>query len=456
MNLPMQFNPCITMSDIAISISNVSKSFRLFSSRKERIKEAFHPFNRKYHSEYMALNGISLEIPKGVTVGVMGRNGAGKSTLLQIIANVMSQTAGEIHVDGKVVALLELGAGFSTQLSGRENATLNGILQGIPEKEMKRRMPAIEEFAGIGKYFDQPVGTYSSGMFVRLAFAAAINFEPDIIIVDEALAVGDAVFQHKCYEEFKKYMDRKKTIIMVSHDTELLSQLCDTGIVLDGGKLYYEGNIRIAADKYRELLYKSEVYGQDKRVSPVNPLIDDNKNLNRQFFNEKTEDLCCLNNSYNPHHIRIGNGHVRIVDYLIKSDSKTDPAAIRSGSDFEVYIKVYFESDENNVHFGYGLITTDGARAYGTNTQMQGITPVNGRKGDLIIVKFSSTAILGSGDYFLNLACYTVDRLTREYFDERKSIASFKISETAWCKGIAALPPGFDLYQRFRPKGDMR
>ena len=201
--------------NLAVSVKRISKKFKLYASSKDRVKELLHPLRTKYHQEYWALNGINFEIKKGQAVGILGRNGSGKSTLLQIIASVMQPTTGSVYIDGKVSALLELGAGFNPFFTGRDNAILNGVIQGISEKDMIERLPEIESFADIGNFFYQPVGTYSSGMFIRLAFAAAISLDPDIILVDEALSVGDAKFQHKCFNKFQDYVKQGKTVIVV-------------------------------------------------------------------------------------------------------------------------------------------------------------------------------------------------------------------------------------------------
>lgn len=246
--------------DIAISIRNISKKYRLFNSPEERFKEALHPFKKKYHKEFWALKDVNFDVPKGATVGIIGRNGSGKSTLLQIICGVLKPTSGEVIVNGRVSALLELGAGFNPDLTGRQNVILNGIVQGFSKEEMDARIPQIQEFADIGEFFDQPVKIYSSGMFVRLAFAAAINVDPDILIVDEALAVGDAKFQHKCYNKFLEFQKKGKTILFVSHSTDAIVRHCNHAVLLDGGKVVERGEPKTVVNCYLDLLFTGKLH----------------------------------------------------------------------------------------------------------------------------------------------------------------------------------------------------
>jgi ABC-type polysaccharide/polyol phosphate transport system ATPase subunit len=249
------------MKEIAVSIHDVSKKFRLFNSPQERLFEALHPFNKKYHKEFWALRDISFEIEKGETIGIIGRNGSGKSTLLQIICSILEPTSGEITVNGKISALLELGAGFNPEFTGRQNVFMKGMLMGFSSEDMKERMPEIEAFAEIGEFIDQPVKIYSSGMFVRLAFATAINVDPDILIVDEALAVGDAKFQQKCYQKFLDFQKAGKTTILVTHDNSAVVRHCDSAVLLEKGRAIEQGLPKDIVNYYLELLLSGKISG---------------------------------------------------------------------------------------------------------------------------------------------------------------------------------------------------
>lgn len=242
------------MSEIAIRAEKISKSYRIYRNSADRLKELITFGQRSFHEEFRALNDISLTIRKGERLGIIGVNGSGKSTLLQIIAGVLQPSSGIIERTGTVASLLELGAGFNPEFTGRSNVYMNGAIMGYSQKEMERRMPEIEAFAEIGEFIDQPVKTYSSGMYVRLAFAAAIHVDPDILIVDEALAVGDAKFQAKCYQRIKSLMNRGLTLLFVSHDTHVVRELCTQAIVLSHGHVVEQGDTVKATDYYHTSL----------------------------------------------------------------------------------------------------------------------------------------------------------------------------------------------------------
>jgi len=247
------------MKQVAVCVNNVSKKFRLFNSPKERLFEALHPFNKKYHKEFWALKDINFEVEKGKTLGIIGRNGSGKSTLLQIICSILKPTSGEVTANGKISALLELGSGFNPEFTGRQNVLMKGMLMGFSAEEMKKRLPEIESFADIGDFIDQPLKIYSSGMSVRLAFAVAINVDPDILVVDEALAVGDAKFQHKCYGKFLEFQKSGKTIILVTHDTNAIVKHCDSAILLEIGEIIEIGEPKIIINYYIDLLFTGKI-----------------------------------------------------------------------------------------------------------------------------------------------------------------------------------------------------
>ncbi len=228
-------------SDNAIVVKNLTKVYHLYDNPKDRLKEALNPFKKSYHHDFYALKDVSFEIKKGETVGIIGKNGAGKSTLLKIITGVLTPTSGEVHVDGKIASLLELGAGFNPEMTGMENIYLNGTIMGFTKEEMDEKVDAILAFADIGEFIDQPVKMYSSGMFARLAFSVAINVEPDILIVDEALSVGDVRFQNRCIRKMEQIGDAGATILFVSHDTQAVNKFCHEVIWLDQGAIKEKG-----------------------------------------------------------------------------------------------------------------------------------------------------------------------------------------------------------------------
>lgn len=233
-----------------VEVERVTKIYKLYSSPKDRLKEAFSFSRRKYHRDFFALSDISLEIEKGQTVGIIGMNGSGKSTLLQIVCGVLQPTMGRVRIHGRIAALLELGAGFNTEFTGRDNVYLNGSLMGFSKRDIDRRFPEIEAFAEIGEFIDQPVKTYSSGMFVRLAFSAAIYIDPDILVVDEALAVGDIFFRQKCYKRLADLQSRGCSIILVSHSMNDVEQFCQKALLLHHGEAVFQGSAPEAVKRY--------------------------------------------------------------------------------------------------------------------------------------------------------------------------------------------------------------
>lgn len=242
------------MSDTAVRFDNVTKIYKLYDSPKDRFKETFSIRKKKYSKDFYALNDVSFTIKRGETVGIVGKNGSGKSTLLKILTGVLNQTAGGIGVNGKISALLELGAGFNMEFTGMENIYLNGTILNIPKEEMDKKLDSIISFADIGEFIHQPVKTYSSGMFVRLAFSVAIHVDPEILIVDEALAVGDTRFQMKCMDKFVEFMNAGKTVIIVSHDLNMIKRFCKRAIWLNDGALVMDGDVDTVTDRYNDFL----------------------------------------------------------------------------------------------------------------------------------------------------------------------------------------------------------
>ncbi|RLA84542.1 MAG: ABC transporter ATP-binding protein [Epsilonproteobacteria bacterium] len=259
------------MNNIVINISNINKIYSIYDKPIDRIKEAINPFNKKYHKEFNALYNMSFKVKKGETVGIIGKNGAGKSTLLKIITGVLTQSSGTIKVNGKISSLLELGAGFNPEMTGIENIYLNGNLMGFFNEEIDKKLEAILEFADIGDFVYQPVKTYSSGMFARLAFATAINVEPDILIVDEALSVGDIFFQQKCFNHIKNNLDGV-TKLFVTHDMASLTQMADRIIVLKGGEIAFDGDPLEAIKIYQEEEHQKKIYKNINSKNSIEPL----------------------------------------------------------------------------------------------------------------------------------------------------------------------------------------
>lgn len=405
------------MSDLAISVRDVRKKYRLFDSPMERLKEALHPFRKHYHREFWALNGVSIDIPKGQTIGILGRNGSGKSTLLQIIAGILQPTSGSVIVQGRVSALLELGAGFNPEFTGRENVMLNGAITRVPRDEMVARMPQIEAFADIGEFFDQPVKTYSSGMFVRVAFAAAINVDPDILIVDEALAVGDGKFQQQCFSKFREFQRLGVTIVFVTHDIESVVRHCQRAVLLDIGEIVTDGQPAATVRHYIDLLEgrpSSPVCGDDKQNLETDhrdrTFTREQESVLEQFLAEQAvEDVCAKRHSYNPKEYHQASRSVIIVDYLLMTDDRVDPTHIRSGQVVDIIFKVLFLDAVKQPCFGLSVKTQDGVTIYALNSFWTVGKTRDAVSGEYRVVKFCTPMRVSSGDIFFD---FGVDEAT--------------------------------------------
>lgn len=276
------------MSEIEISVNSISKIYKLYNNPKDRFKEAFSVKKTKYYNEFFALRNLSFEIKRGETIGIVGKNGSGKSTLLKILTGVISQSRGEVFVKGKISALLELGAGFNMEYTGIENIFLYGTIMNIKKVDMEKKVDDIIKFADIGDYINQPVKMYSSGMFVRLAFAVAINVDPDILIVDEALAVGDIRFQLKCMDKFVEFMEKGKTIIFVSHDVNSIKRFCNRVLWINNGELIMDGETDTVIDDYLDFL-KTDLDIHKYFESKKNPLLEENDEKRSEDFIEHKE-----------------------------------------------------------------------------------------------------------------------------------------------------------------------
>lgn len=360
----------------AIEVKDVVKIYKLYNKPRDRVKEAFG-FGKKQQTKlHYALNGVSLKIAKGETVGIIGTNGSGKSTILKIITGVLNPTSGEVHVDGRISALLELGAGFNMEYNGIENVYLNGTMMGFSEKEIEEKLPSILEFADIGDYVYQPVKTYSSGMFVRLAFAVAINIEPEILIVDEALSVGDVFFQAKCYRKFEEFKEQGKTIVFVSHDLSSISKYCDRVFLLNQGNLLGEGKPKEMIDAYKRVLVgQYEDAGEEKAEAEAE----------------------------NPSALEYGNGQAQILEYYMTDDRGVRTCAIIKGSEFTIHMKVKFTEKVPAPIFAFSIKNVLGVEITGTNTMIEKAFLEGVEPGQVKEITFTQKMSLQGGEYLLSL-----------------------------------------------------
>ena len=360
---------------VAIEATNIVKVYKLYDKLRDRMFDAFG-LGKKKHKLYYALNGVSLKVYQGETVGIIGTNGSGKSTLLKIITGVLNQTSGEITVNGRISALLELGAGFNMEYNGIENIYLNGTMMGFSEKEIDSKLPEILEFADIGDYVYQPVKTYSSGMFVRLAFAVAINIEPEILIVDEALSVGDVFFQAKCYHKFEEFKAMGKTIIFVSHDLGSISKYCDRVFLLNKGNLLGEGSPKEMIDAFKRVLvgqYEEDGEQENARKETLNPQVQE-----------------------------YGTRQAVIEDCYVTDENGVRCTAVLKGTEFTIHMKVRINDYIPAPIFAVSFKDIRGTEITGTNTMAEKAFLDSVEPGQRKEITFTQKMSLQGGEYLLS------------------------------------------------------
>ena len=398
--------------DIAISVNDVSKMYKLYDNPMDRLKESLGLSRKKKYKEHYALNHVSFQVHKGETVGIIGTNGSGKSTILKIITGVLSPTGGEVSVNGRISALLELGAGFNGEYSGLENVYLNGSMIGFSREEIDAKLQSILDFADIGEFIHQPVKTYSSGMFVRLAFAVAINIDPEILIVDEALSVGDVFFQAKCYRKFEEFKEMGKTILFVSHDLSSIGKYCDRVVLLNKGEKLAEGGAKDMVNLYRRVLVnqyddadleegaENAEAGQDGQLTDGTAGENVSKKEHAGGGRAMKDSL-----NLNPKVLEYGSKLGEIVDFAIRDDTGMITNVIEKGKEFSVQMKVRFQADVNDPIFAFTLKDLKGTEITGTNTMYEH-TPVKPQKaGDVREITFKQIMPLEAGEYMLCLGC---------------------------------------------------
>ena len=381
--------------DTVIEIKNITKIYNLYNKPSDRLKEAL--FSRKSrHTEFAALNDVSFDVCKGEILGIIGKNGSGKSTILKIITNVLTPTSGECIVKGKIAALLELGAGFNMEYTGIENIYLNGQMIGFSKEEMDKKLQDIIDFADIGEHIYQPVKTYSSGMFARLAFSVAISVDPDILIVDEALSVGDVFFQNKCYRRFEEFRDKGKTILFVTHDMGSVIRYCNRCVLLNAGKKVGEGKPQEMVDLYKRIMVGQWNENEEKNSTTANSIDSTNVNVNRLW----KEQI-----STNPDMEVYGDGRAEIIDFGIFSDSGNIGNNVYKGDYYTVKMKVRINDDNLNPIFAFKLRDVKGTELTGTNTMLEDIDTSHCKNGDIVTISFRQKQYLQPGQYLVSLGC---------------------------------------------------
>lgn len=384
----------------AIEVEQICKSYRMFQNPSDRLKQTFT--SRKLYEDFWALKNISFQIPKGSTVGIVGRNGSGKSTLLQILAGTLSPTSGNIKINGKIAALLELGSGFNPEFSGRENVYLSGSIYGIPKTEMDRRFHKIEQFADIGTFIDQPVKTYSSGMFARLAFAVNINVDADILIVDEVLSVGDHFFQAKCMSAINDLMSRGTTILLVSHAQATVKALCKSAILFNKGELVLQGDCDEVMDRYMAISLSDEMEFQKKTAMDNIKLSKEHILLNNTLKWQNYHSLV------QPPFIkriteRFGNARAEFIEAALFQDD-IETVVVKTLNDCMISLWVKANEDINS-HSEIGIIvrTFEGVDLFALNSFFATEKIPYMKKGNVIRINFCLEIPLGPGKYSVTL-----------------------------------------------------
>ena len=392
----------------AIDVAEVTKVYRLYEKPIDRLKESMSISHKNYHRDFYALNQLSFRVRKGETVGIIGTNGSGKSTILKIITGVLTPTTGEVKVDGKISALLELGAGFNMDYTGIENIYMNGTMMGYTKKEMDAKLQDILEFAEIGDFVYQPVKTYSSGMFVRLAFALAINVEPEILIVDEALSVGDVFFQAKCYRRMEEIRKNGTTILMVTHDMGAIIKYCDRVVVLNKGAFIAQGEPGKMVDLYKKILANQMDQLEDELVELNSEEMSDFSGDSAAGQRRKAEAHSGLMKdklTINPAKTEYGDGRAEIVDFGLFDERGNLTNLLLKGEMFTIKERIHFNTSLDTPIFTYTIKDKRGADLTGTNTMYESADVKPVKSGDEYEVEFSQKMSLQGGEYLLSMSC---------------------------------------------------
>lgn len=396
---------------IAIKTDKLSKVYKLYNSPKDRLKESIHPFRKQYHSDFYALHNLSIEIPKGTTVGIIGKNGSGKSTLLKILTGVLTPTSGTVQMNGKVTALLELGAGFNPEFTGMENIYLNGTIMGYSKKEIDKKLDEILSFADIGEFINQPAKVYSSGMFARLAFAVAVSVEPDILIVDEALAVGDMRFQLKCIDKMKSFKKENKTVLFVSHDTYSVRNFCDEVIWMMDGHIHMRGNVNTVTDCYQDFMK----FALKNKTTPSVPT-------------ETKNEILSIDK-------------VTFVD-----DKGKTKQTFNFGEKISIEIEYTLFADMKGIVGGVAIFDKENTYVSGLNTKLDKIE-LPDKPGTYKLTIAYDDLLLMAGTYFVDVGFFESSALVR--LDYKSKANNFLISTDAYiAEGLTYLKHSWNVRER--------
>ena len=419
-------------SDIAIKLTNVSKYYKLYQNPKDRLKEALSRSNKEYHKKFYATKGLSLEIKKGEILGIVGKNGSGKSTLLKLITGVLTPDEGSVEVNGKISALLELGSGFNPEFTGMQNIFFYGTIMGFSKKEMEDKLDDIIGFADIGEFIEQPIKTYSSGMKSRLGFAVAVHIDPEILILDEVLSVGDVLFQRKCYAKMEEFFNTGKTIIYVSHSSDSIVSLCSKAILLHNGEKIFDNSPKNVVDYYQKLLFsKKKDIIKKEQVNKINSKIIVNKDIDVNYFLSSLQAIPKF----------INKNLATFEDIKILSEQNKKVNILKIKNIYTVSFRVKFNLNLENITFGCQFKNIKGMVISGVNTDVSfnKSTLYNVKKNDIYNIKMTFKCLMLPEKYLLRIAVHNKDTII---VIEDSYI--FKVEQERWSQsGISY------MYQKF-------
>ena len=419
-----------------IEIKDLVKKYKMYNRKQDRLLEAIFPkMNR--HSDFTATDHLDLTIKKGEALGILGKNGAGKSTLLKMITGVVIPTSGELKVNGKISSLLELGTAFNSELTGEENIYQHGQVMGLTKEEIEATKQDVIDFADIGEHLYQPVKTYSSGMFARLAFACAINVDPDILIVDEVLSVGDMAFQLKCFKKFEEFKSKGKTILFVTHSVSDILKNCTRVIILESGKKTFDGDVKEGVDLYKKIITGNAPKNSNLDKVSEEIKIDDDPNTWKSHFNQ------------NPNLIEYGNLDAEVIDYGIFDTNRNYLSIIDNEKEVVLKSKIKFNKEVDNPIFTMTIKNFNGVEVAGTNTMIEKIYPGKFEKGDIVEVEFIQKLPLAPNKYTLSFSCTHINAHGElEILNRKYEALLIEIMSNKECVGIAKLDTKINIIKK--------
>lgn len=419
--------------EVVIEIKDLCKKYKMYPSKKDRLLEIILP-NYEKHDTFTAMEGFNLTLKKGEILGILGRNGAGKSTLLKMITGVVNPTSGSIQIKGKISSLLELGTAFNPELTGYENIYQHGQIMGLTPEEVKAKEQEIIDFADIGEHLSQPVKTYSSGMFARLAFACAINVDPDILIVDEVLSVGDMAFQLKCFKKFEQFKEQGKTILFVTHNVADVIRNCSRSIIISAGNKIFDGDVKTGVDKYKKM-----IVGIEEDAIPKDN-VEILKEKQDTDIHKNDHQMWKENFIQNPDMLSYGNGKAEIINYGIFDKNGDYQTAINNQDEYIVKMKVQFNELIDEPIFAISIKDFKGLELGGSNTKAYKVLTGTYQKGDIVIVEFKQTFPLAPEKYTLSFGCTKFNENgDLEVFDRKYDALFVEIISYRDCLGVIDL-----------------